>query len=75
MKIRTSTLIELKKKGVRFAALTSYDMHTASIFDGAGIVSFIGRRFRKRQRASLMKAQLQSHWKNNPIWKGSCEKR
>ena len=37
MKIRTSTLIELKKKGVRFAALTSYDMHTASIFDAAGI--------------------------------------
>ena len=37
MKIRTSTLTELKKKGIRFSALTSYDMHTASIFDAAGI--------------------------------------
>jgi 3-methyl-2-oxobutanoate hydroxymethyltransferase len=37
MKIRTSTLTDLKQKGIRFAALTSYDMHTASIFDAAGI--------------------------------------
>jgi len=37
MKIRTSSLAELKKKGIRFAALTSYDMHTAGIFDAAGI--------------------------------------
>ncbi|MDG1817102.1 MAG: 3-methyl-2-oxobutanoate hydroxymethyltransferase [Aquiluna sp.] len=37
MKIRTSTLAALKAKGQKFAALTSYDMHTAAIFDQAGI--------------------------------------
>lgn len=37
MKIRTGTLQQLKSEGKRFAALTSYDMHTATIFDEAGI--------------------------------------
>lgn len=37
MKIRTSTLADLKHKGQKFTALTSYDMHTAAIFDEAGI--------------------------------------
>jgi len=37
MKIRTGTLQQLKKDGKKFAALTSYDMHTAAIFDEAGI--------------------------------------
>jgi 3-methyl-2-oxobutanoate hydroxymethyltransferase len=37
MKIRTSTLRELKAQGKRFAALTSYDALTAEIFDQAGI--------------------------------------
>jgi 3-methyl-2-oxobutanoate hydroxymethyltransferase len=37
MKIRTSTLGELKARGEKFAALTSYDQNTAQIFDDAGI--------------------------------------
>lgn len=37
MKIRTSTLKDFKAKGQKFSALTSYDMHTAAIFDEAGI--------------------------------------
>ncbi len=37
MKIRTGTLQQLKRDGNKFAALTSYDMHTATIFDEAGI--------------------------------------
>ena len=37
MKIRTGTLKELKNKGQKFSALTSYDAMTAAIFDEAGI--------------------------------------
>lgn len=37
MRIRTQTLAQLKAKGQRFAALTSYDFLTAEIFDQAGI--------------------------------------
>ncbi|MDG2497056.1 MAG: 3-methyl-2-oxobutanoate hydroxymethyltransferase [Aquiluna sp.] len=37
MKIRTGTLQQLKQDGKKFASLTSYDMHTATIFDEAGI--------------------------------------
>ncbi len=37
MKIRTGTLLELKRKGEKFACLTSYDQQTAEIFDQAGI--------------------------------------
>ena len=36
-RIRTSTLIEYKESGKKFACLTSYDQITASIFDEAGI--------------------------------------
>jgi len=75
MKIRTSTLIELKKKGVRFAALTSYDMHTASIFDGAGIeVLLVGDSASDNVLANEGTASNHTG-RNNPIWKGSCEKR
>jgi 3-methyl-2-oxobutanoate hydroxymethyltransferase len=37
MKIRTGTLLEMKKQGKKFACLTSYDQQTAEIFDAAGI--------------------------------------
>ena len=37
MKIRTSTLLELKRTGKKFSCLTSYDQQTAEIFDAAGI--------------------------------------
>lgn len=37
MKIRTSTLKELKAKGLKFACITSYDSLTAGLFDRAGI--------------------------------------
>ena len=37
MKIRTGTLSELKRKGQKFACLTSYDHQTAQIFDDAGV--------------------------------------
>lgn len=37
MKIRTGTLLEMKKHGKKFACLTSYDQQTAEIFDAAGI--------------------------------------
>lgn len=37
MKIRTQTLASLKSSGQKFAALTSYDYQTSSIFDAAGI--------------------------------------
>ena len=37
MKIRTSTLLELKRTGRKFSCLTSYDQQTAEIFDAAGI--------------------------------------
>jgi 3-methyl-2-oxobutanoate hydroxymethyltransferase len=37
MIIRTGTLKDLKNKGQKFAALTSYDSMTAEIFDQAGI--------------------------------------
>lgn len=37
MKIRTQSLLELKHKKIKFAALTSYDALTAQIFDEAGI--------------------------------------
>ena len=37
MKIRTGTLREMKAKGQRISALTSYDAITAEIFDQAGI--------------------------------------
>lgn len=37
MKIRTGTLLEQKRKGEKFACLTSYDQQTAEIFDQAGI--------------------------------------
>ena len=37
MKIRTSTLRDLKAKGQKFSCLTSYDAQTAEIFDHAGI--------------------------------------
>ena len=37
MKIRTSTLAELKRSGKKFSCLTSYDQQTAEIFDQAGI--------------------------------------
>lgn len=37
MKIRTSTLQELKVKGEKFACLTSYDHQTAQIFDATGV--------------------------------------
>jgi 3-methyl-2-oxobutanoate hydroxymethyltransferase len=36
-KIRTSTLLSLKRSGTAFACLTSYDYLTAEIFDQAGI--------------------------------------
>ena len=36
-RIRTHHLRELKQRGERFAMLTAYDMHTAQIFDEAGI--------------------------------------
>jgi len=35
--VRTSTLADFKRQGLRFACLTSYDHLTAGIFDGAGI--------------------------------------
>ena len=37
MKIRTSTLLELKRSGKKFSCLTSYDQQTAEIFDSVGI--------------------------------------
>jgi 3-methyl-2-oxobutanoate hydroxymethyltransferase len=37
MKIRTSTLQELKSQGKKFACITSYDSLTAGLFDEAGI--------------------------------------
>lgn len=37
MKIRTGTLQEFKRKGLKFACLTSYDNQTANIFDSAGV--------------------------------------
>ena len=37
MKIRTSTLLELKRNGKKFSCLTSYDQQTAEIFDAVGI--------------------------------------
>jgi len=37
MKIRTSTLLELKRSGKKFSCLTSYDQQTAEIFDAVGI--------------------------------------
>jgi 3-methyl-2-oxobutanoate hydroxymethyltransferase len=37
LRIRTQTLAQLKAKGQKFAALTSYDFLTAEIFDQAGI--------------------------------------
>lgn len=37
MKIRTGTLSEFKRKGEKFACLTSYDHQTAQIFDAAGV--------------------------------------
>jgi Ketopantoate hydroxymethyltransferase len=37
LKIRTGTLQELKRKGQKFACLTSYDNQTAQIFDEAGV--------------------------------------
>lgn len=37
MKIRTSTLRELKAQGKKFACITSYDSLTAGIFDTSGI--------------------------------------
>lgn len=37
MKIRTSTLKEMKSRGEKFACLTSYDQQTAEIFDQQGI--------------------------------------
>lgn len=37
MKIRTSTLKDLKDQGKKFACITSYDSLTAGLFDAAGI--------------------------------------
>ena len=37
MKIRTSTLLQLKRSGKKFSCLTSYDQQTAEIFDAVGI--------------------------------------
>jgi len=37
MKIRTKTLLELKRSGKKFSCLTSYDQQTAEIFDAVGI--------------------------------------
>ena len=37
MKIRTSTLLAMKRSGRKFSCLTSYDQQTAEIFDSVGI--------------------------------------
>lgn len=37
MKIRTSTLLDMKRSGRKFSCLTSYDQQTAEIFDSVGI--------------------------------------
>jgi 3-methyl-2-oxobutanoate hydroxymethyltransferase len=42
-RVRTRHLLEMKERGEKITMLTTYDMHTAAIFDQAGIdICFIG---------------------------------